>query len=95
MKCAEVFNRSIVGKKPKNFKVIVSNHNYQYTPDTEDLGNLVVKIQSTGADIVKIATTATDITDVARMFQITANSQVSTETVHIIFVSSKRLLVNI
>lgn len=77
MKCAEAFNRSIIGKKPENFKVIVSNHNYQYTPDVEDLGNLVVKIQSTGADIVKIATTATDITDVARMFQITANSQVS------------------
>lgn len=76
LQCAEAFNRSIIGKKPENFKVIVSNHNYQYTPDVEDLGNLVVKIQSTGADIVKIATTATDITDVARMFQITANSQV-------------------
>lgn len=75
LQCAEAFNRSIIGKKPENFKVIVSNHNYQYTPDVEDLGNLVVKIQSTGADIVKIATTATDITDVARMFQITANSQ--------------------
>lgn len=76
LQCAEAFNRSIIRKKPENFKVIVSNHNYHYTPDIEDLGNLVVKIQSTGADIVKIATTATDITDVARMFEITANSQV-------------------
>ncbi|PPS16646.1 hypothetical protein GOBAR_AA03937 [Gossypium barbadense] len=46
------------------------------TPSVEELGNLVVKIQSTGADIVKIATTAIDITDVARIFQITVHSQV-------------------
>lgn len=76
LQLAEEFNNSIIGKKPEKFKVIVSNHNYQYTPDIEDLENLVAKIQSTGADIVKIATTATDVTDVARMFQITANSKV-------------------
>lgn len=37
----------------------------------------MARIQSTGADIVKFATTAVDITDVARVFHITANSQVS------------------
>uniref|UniRef100_A0A5B6YYX0 shikimate dehydrogenase (NADP(+)) n=1 Tax=Davidia involucrata TaxID=16924 RepID=A0A5B6YYX0_DAVIN len=73
----EEFNNSIHGKKPSKCKVIVSSHNYQNTPSVEDLGNLVARIQATGADIVKIATTALDITDVARVFQITVHSQVS------------------
>ena len=68
---------SIHGRKPENFKVIVSSHNYENTPSVEDLGNLVARIQATGADIVKIATTALDITDVARIFQITVQSKVS------------------
>ncbi|GAB4843548.1 hypothetical protein Ancab_013511 [Ancistrocladus abbreviatus] len=73
---AHEFNGSIHGKKPDNFKVIVSSHNYQKTPPVEDLGDLVVKIQSTGADIVKIATTALDINDVARIFQVMVHSEV-------------------
>lgn len=77
MKVAGEFVNSIYEKKPEKFKVIVSSHNYQNTPSAEDLSNLVAKIQSTGADIVKIATTALDITDVARIFQITVHSQVS------------------
>ncbi|KAK8335762.1 hypothetical protein V6Z12_A09G076100 [Gossypium hirsutum] len=76
LKVAHEFIKSIGGKKPEKFQVIVSSHNYQSTPSVEELGNLVVKIQSTGADIVKIATTAIDITDVARIFQITVHSQV-------------------
>lgn len=77
MKVAHEFNNSIRESKPANCKIIVSNHNYHSTPSAEDLGNLVVRIQASGADIVKIATTATDITDVARIFQITVHSQVS------------------
>lgn len=77
MKVAHEFINSIHGRKPEKFKVIVSSHNYQNTPSVEDLGNLVVSIQATGADIVKIATTALEITDVARIFQITVHSQVS------------------
>ncbi|XP_022723002.1 bifunctional 3-dehydroquinate dehydratase/shikimate dehydrogenase, chloroplastic isoform X1 [Durio zibethinus] len=76
LKVAHDFIKSINGKKPKKIKVIVSSHNYQNTPSVEELGNLVVKIQSTGADIVKIATTALEITDVAHIFQITVDSQV-------------------
>ena len=76
MKVAHDFIKSINTKKPENIKVIVSSHNYQNTPSVEELGNLVVRIQSTGADIVKIATTALEITDVARIFQITVHSQV-------------------
>lgn len=77
LKVAHEFIDSIYGKKPEKFKVIVSSHNYQHTPSVETLGNLVARIQATGADIVKIATTALDITDVARIFHITVHSQVS------------------
>lgn len=72
-----MFNTLMRGKKPEKCKLIVSSHNYQYTPSVEDLGNLVAVIQASGADIVKIATFALDITDVARIFQITVHSQVS------------------
>jgi len=75
-KVAHEFYDSIRGKTFNKTKVIVSSHNYQLTPSIEDLGNLVARIQATGADIVKIATTALDITDVARMFQIMVHSQV-------------------
>ncbi|XP_010438963.1 PREDICTED: bifunctional 3-dehydroquinate dehydratase/shikimate dehydrogenase, chloroplastic [Camelina sativa] len=78
LQVATEFIRSIEGKKPENFRVIVSSHNYENTPSVEDLNDLVARIQQTGADIVKIATTAVDITDVARMFHITSNAQVPT-----------------
>lgn len=77
VKVASEFIKSINGKKPENFRVIVSSHNYQNTPSVEDLSDLAAKIQQAGADIVKIATTAVDIGDVARMFHITSNAQVS------------------
>lgn len=66
----------ISGRKPDNCKLIVSSHNYENTPSSEELANLVVQIQATGADIVKIATTATEIVDVAKMFQILVHCQV-------------------
>ncbi|XP_024181354.1 bifunctional 3-dehydroquinate dehydratase/shikimate dehydrogenase, chloroplastic isoform X1 [Rosa chinensis] len=77
LQVAQEFIGSIQDKKPEKLKIIVSSHNYQETPSVEALGNLVAKIQATGADIVKIATFALDITDVARIFQITVHSQVS------------------
>ncbi|XP_059439089.1 bifunctional 3-dehydroquinate dehydratase/shikimate dehydrogenase, chloroplastic-like [Corylus avellana] len=78
LEVAPDFNSSIYGKKPENFKVIVSSHNFHNTPSAEAIGNLVARIQATGADIVKIATTALDITDCARIFQIMVHSQVPT-----------------
>ncbi|KAL4564851.1 hypothetical protein LXL04_028924 [Taraxacum kok-saghyz] len=76
LQAVDDFNNLIKGDKPTKCKLIVSSHNYENTPSVEELGNLVARIQSTGADIVKFATTAVDITDVARVFQITAHSQV-------------------
>ncbi|CAH8361575.1 unnamed protein product [Eruca vesicaria subsp. sativa] len=78
LQVADEFIKSIKGKKPVNFRVIVSSHNYEITPSVEELSDLAVRIQQTGADIVKIATTAVDITDVSRMFHITSNAQVPT-----------------
>ncbi|XP_010240938.1 PREDICTED: bifunctional 3-dehydroquinate dehydratase/shikimate dehydrogenase, chloroplastic isoform X2 [Nelumbo nucifera] len=76
LQVAHEFINSICGRKPQNLKIIVSSHNYQNTPSVEGIGDLVARIQATGADIVKIATTALDITDVVHMFQITVHSQV-------------------
>ncbi|KAI3459312.1 hypothetical protein Pfo_015975 [Paulownia fortunei] len=76
LKAAHEFNNFMHGNKPEKCKVIVSSHNYDSTPSAEDLGNLVARIQASGADIVKFATTALDITDVARVFQITVHSQI-------------------
>lgn len=73
---AHDFYNAIQGKKPEKVKIIVSSHNYQNTPSVEEIGNLVARIQATGADIVKVATTAVDIMDSARVFQILAHSQV-------------------
>ncbi|KAL7131862.1 hypothetical protein ABFS83_12G033700 [Erythranthe nasuta] len=76
LKAAHEFNKFLNGGKPEKCKVIVSSHNYDSTPSSEELGNLVARIQAAGADIVKFATTAVDITDVARVFQITVHCQV-------------------
>nr|XP_009386288.1 PREDICTED: bifunctional 3-dehydroquinate dehydratase/shikimate dehydrogenase, chloroplastic [Musa acuminata subsp. malaccensis] len=76
LKVADDFVRLISEKKPENFKLIISSHNYQSTPSNEELSSLVARIQAAGADIVKIATTAVDIVDVARMFQVIVHCQV-------------------
>ncbi|RZR92442.1 hypothetical protein BHM03_00020747, partial [Ensete ventricosum] len=76
LKVAEDFVRLINGKKPENFKLIVSSHNYQKTPSSSELGSLVAAIQASGADIVKIATTAVSVVDVTRMFQVLVHCQV-------------------
>ncbi|KAL2900590.1 Bifunctional 3-dehydroquinate dehydratase/shikimate dehydrogenase chloroplastic, partial [Bienertia sinuspersici] len=76
LKVADEFFESISGKKSTKTAIIVSSHNYQCTPSVEEIGNLVSRIQATGADIVKIATTATDITDCARILQVLTHPQV-------------------
>lgn len=76
LKVASEFIYSIHGKKPEKLKIIVSSHNYELTPSVKEIGDLVTKIQATGADIVKIVTTASEITDVLHMFQVLVHSQV-------------------
>lgn len=67
-------------------KIVVSNHNWKFTPSAEEIGNLVAQIQSTGADIVKFATTANDITDVARVLQVLSRSAVSRTLVPLLLI---------
>ncbi|GJN31871.1 hypothetical protein PR202_gb20324 [Eleusine coracana subsp. coracana] len=76
LKVADKFINFISGNKPEKCKLIISSHNYEYTPSREELANLVARIQAVGADIVKIATTAKDIIDVSRMFQVMVHCQV-------------------
>ncbi|KAI3864044.1 hypothetical protein MKW98_031636 [Papaver atlanticum] len=77
LQVAHEFISSLEETTREKSKIIVSSHNYHATPSVEEIGDLVARIQSTGADILKIATTAVDVTDVARMFQIIVHSQVS------------------
>ncbi|ONM32146.1 Shikimate biosynthesis protein aroDE [Zea mays] len=76
LKVADKFMSFIAGHKPEKCKLIVSSHNYEYTPSCEEITNLVASIQAVGADIVKVATTAKDIVDVSRMFQVMVHCQV-------------------
>ncbi|PIA44591.1 hypothetical protein AQUCO_01700293v1 [Aquilegia coerulea] len=92
LQVAREFITSIHEKSPQNTKVIVSSHNYESTPSVEELGELVARIQATGADIVKIATTAADITDVSHMFQITVHSHVSNVPVIGLVMSERGLI---
>ncbi|KAI4343244.1 hypothetical protein MLD38_027772 [Melastoma candidum] len=78
LEVAHEFNNSIQGKRPDDFKVIVSSLNFHNTPSIEALGNLVARIQASGADIAKVVTTALDITDCSRIFHITVHSQIPT-----------------
>jgi len=77
LQVAQEFLDFISGKRLEATKLIVSSHNYEFTPSSEDLGSLVARIQAVGADIVKIATYAVDICDVARMFQVLVHCQVT------------------
>ena len=50
-----------------NCKVIISYHNYEETPDKEELLKIIDTCYAEGADIAKIATTANSLHDSARI----------------------------
>ncbi|KAA8536928.1 hypothetical protein F0562_029406 [Nyssa sinensis] len=56
-------------------KLIVSCYLESATPSKEDLGYLVARMQSTGADIIKLVTNASNITEVARIFHLLSHCQ--------------------
>ncbi|XP_010674967.2 bifunctional 3-dehydroquinate dehydratase/shikimate dehydrogenase, chloroplastic isoform X2 [Beta vulgaris subsp. vulgaris] len=76
LKVADEFFESIDGRENTKTAIIVSSHNYINTPSVEEIGDLVARIQATGADIVKIATTAIDIVDNSRILQLLTYSQI-------------------
>lgn len=56
----------------KSKLLIVSEHDFEKTPDTKNLQNLVYKSIEQGADIVKIAVTAQSKEDVIRLLEFTS-----------------------
>ncbi|GAB4816977.1 hypothetical protein N2152v2_004023 [Parachlorella kessleri] len=62
------------GRKPETTRLIVSSHNYEETPPTEELLGLVDRCVAAGADIVKFATMARDISDAARVLHVLQQS---------------------
>ena len=58
------------GVTPISTKVIISNHNYESTPDDATLRDIIKQMWSSGADVAKIATTATDVSDAKRVLNL-------------------------
>ncbi|KVI12521.1 Aldolase-type TIM barrel [Cynara cardunculus var. scolymus] len=65
-----------VMQKRENSKIIVSSYVKCGIHSKEKLGNLLICLQSTGADIVKLVTEVAYITDVAPVFHVLTLSQV-------------------
>lgn len=63
-------------QKRENSKIIVSSYVKSGVCCKEKLGNLLVCLQSTGADIIKVVTEVAYITDVSPVFHILTHSQV-------------------
>lgn len=63
---------------PVTTKIILSSHDYEKTPPTEELEALVKRAMDAGADIVKFATMANDITDAQRVLDVLARAPVPT-----------------
>ena len=58
-------------------KIIVSSHNWEFTPSQEEIDTTIEQMWATGGDIVKYVTTAEDITDVSRVFHFLSEAKVS------------------
>ncbi len=63
-------NREVIGLSTGK-TVIVSEHDFEKTPDEKGLENIVVTAKSLGADIIKIAVMAHSRADVTRLLQFT------------------------
>jgi len=75
---AKEFIKELRGSSAKSStKIIVSNHNWEFTPTQEEIDSTVEEMWATGGDIVKYVTTAEDITDVSRVFHFLSRATVS------------------
>ncbi|KAL2499816.1 Bifunctional 3-dehydroquinate dehydratase/shikimate dehydrogenase [Abeliophyllum distichum] len=75
----EVATEAVINEfmiKRSNTKIIVSGHLNGESPTTENLGNLIIDLQSTGADIIKLVVDVSYITDVAPIFHMLTHCQV-------------------
>lgn len=78
LQVAKEFIRELRGSSAKSStKIIVSNHNWEFTPLQEEIDTTIEQMWATGGDIVKYVTTAEDITDVSRVFHFLSEAKVS------------------
>ncbi|RJS70700.1 MAG: type I 3-dehydroquinate dehydratase [Candidatus Syntrophoarchaeum sp. WYZ-LMO15] len=56
--------------KKQGVKVIVSYHNFEFTPDKDELLGIVSRMKACGADIGKVATMVNDLHDSLRLFEL-------------------------
>lgn len=61
--------------KKNNVNVIISYHNFEQTPDIEELKNVISQAREKGADIVKIATHINSEKDIEILKQVLSDSQ--------------------
>ena len=67
----EEYKRDLITHAVRNnCKVIISYHNYDTTPETEELIQLINDCYDQGADIIKIACFCNTISDAARMLSL-------------------------
>jgi 3-dehydroquinate dehydratase-1 len=72
----EGYRKAIVEHaKEKNCKVIISYHNFENTPSSNELKDIISKSRNMGADIVKLITTAKNFNDNARVLSLYENEQ--------------------
>ncbi len=67
-----------------NSKLIVSSYVNSEKPSTEELGNLIACMQSTGADAIKLVINVDYITDLATVFKMLAHCQVDTSLIQLL-----------
>lgn len=60
--------------KEQGVEVIVSCHNFELTPDEDELSMIVSRMKACGADIGKIATMVNDLHDCLRLFELLLDS---------------------
>lgn len=55
---------------PESTTLIMSNHNYTFTPSLQDLQEIEQEMRAKGAKVAKLATTANDVTDALTMINL-------------------------
>ncbi|MDD6292932.1 MAG: type I 3-dehydroquinate dehydratase [Eubacteriales bacterium] len=70
----EAVERIVNAAHSRNAKVIMSNHDFQKTPDSEEIIKRLEKMESLRADIAKIAVMPKDKSDVNRLIYATVTS---------------------
>ncbi|MGW0363485.1 type I 3-dehydroquinate dehydratase [Streptomyces sp. NPDC002990] len=71
----------IAAAKQHDTVAIVSYHNFEHTPSTEELEAVIDDAKTAGADIVKVSTMVTSESDVKRLASLLLNADADTELI--------------